>query len=128
MVAEGKLVFQAGETAKDISLQLPGIAGTDAFKVELFEAVNGELTGPKSVLLKAQETGTSQTWIAAKSNRWKWLKGVEEASEPRDELQKRDFSDIPWTTGTAPFVYGREGVPTMFAAMPNNFTPSYLRP
>ena len=127
VVAEGKLVFQAGETAKDISLQLPGIAGTDALKVELFEAVNGELTGPKSVLLKAQETGTSQTWIAAKSNRWKWLKGVEEASEPRDEWQKRDFSDIPWTTGTAPFGYGREGVQTMFGDMRNNFTTVYLR-
>ncbi len=127
VVADGKLEFQAGETAKEVSLQIPGIAEANSFRVELLEAVNGELTGPRSVLFQSQETGTPQTWIAAKSARWKWLKGVQEASEPRDEWQKHGFSDAEWTTGTAPFGYGREGVETVLSDMRNNYTTLYLR-
>ena len=89
--------------------------------------MNGELTGPRSVLFQSQETDTPQTWIAAKSARWKWLKGVQEASEPRDEWQKHGFSDAGWTTGTAPFGYGREGVETVLSDMRNNYTTLYLR-
>ena len=127
VVADGILVFQAGETAKNVSLKIPDLAGADAFKVELLEAVNGELSGLKSVLFQAQETGTFQTWIAAKSGQWKWLKGIKEASEPRNEWQKQGFSDAPWTTGTAPFGYGREGVQTALNDMRNNYTTVYLR-
>ena len=127
VVADGKLVFQAGETAKDVSLQILDITGTDSFKVELLEAKNGELTGPKSVIFQAQETEAPQTQIEAKSNRWKWLKGVKEASEPRDRWQQREFRDTDWATGTAPLGYGREDVQSVFGDMRNNYTTVYLR-
>jgi len=125
--ADGKLEFQPGETAKEISLQIPGIAKADSFRVELSEAVNSKLTGPASVLFQSQKTGTPQTWIASKSAQWKWLKGVKEASEPRDAWQKREFSDAAWTPGTAPFGYGREGLQTVLDDMRNNYTTVYLR-
>ena len=125
--ADGKLEFQPGETAKEISLQIPGIEKADSFRVELSEAVNSKLTGPASVLFQSQKTGTPQTWIASKSAQWKWLKGVKEASEPRDAWQKREFSDALWTPGAAPFGYGRDGLQTVLDDMRNNYTTVYLR-
>ncbi len=127
VVADGKLEFQAGKTSKEISLQIPGITETDSFRVELSEAVNGELTGPTFALFQPRDTGMPQTWIASKSVQWKWLKGVKEASDPRDAWQKHGFGDAGWTTGAAPFGYGREGVQTVLDDMRNNYTTVYLR-
>ena len=126
-VADGVLEFQAGETAREISLQLPGIAHTDSFRVELSEAVNGELTGPVTVLFQSGESGVPRTWIAEKSARWKWLKGVKEASEPSDAWKARGFDNSQWPTGATPLGYGREGVQTVLDDMRNNYTTVYLR-
>ena len=127
VIADGKLEFQAGETAKEISLQIPGITETDSFRVELSEAVNAELTGSTFALCQSRYTATPQIWISSKSAEWKWLKGMKEASEPRHAWRKRGFSDTAWTTSGAPFGYGQEGVQTVLDDMRNNYSTVYLR-
>jgi hypothetical protein len=127
VIASGVVEYQPGETAKDLSLEIPGITETDAFRVELSGAVNGELMGPTAVRFQLQKAAAPQTWIAEKSAQWKWLKGVKEASEPSDAWKTRSFDDGPWPSGSAPFGYGREGVQTALADMRDNYTTVYLR-
>ena len=124
---DGATEFQSGETAKEISLEFPGIAYTDAFRVALSEAVNGELTGPAAVRFQSQKAAAPRTWIATKSAQWKWLKGVKEASEPSDAWKARDFDHGAWPSGAAPFGYGRDGVQTALADMRNQYMSVYLR-
>ena len=56
VVSDGKLEFHAGETSKKISLQIPNTEGIDFFRVELSDAVNGELSGPASAVFQSSQT------------------------------------------------------------------------
>ena len=127
VITYGVIEFKPGKTAKDISLQIPGIVETDTFRVELSGAVNAELSGPVALRFEPQKAATPKTWIAEKSTQWKWLKGVKEASEPSNAWKAQDFDDSLWLSGTAPFGYGQEGVQTALTDMRNNYTSVYLR-
>jgi hypothetical protein len=59
---------------------------------------------------------------------WRYFKGVEEASSPRDAWRQIGFNDSTWASGPAPFHYGEDVAGgTLITDMRHNYTTFFLR-
>ena len=70
----------------------------------------------------------TQTFIDIGSE-WKYFKGTQEPSEPRDAWRQPDFDDSTWLTGATPMGYGRGDEGTLLDDMRKvdaEGTPGYL--
>lgn len=58
---------------------------------------------------------------------WKYFKGVEEASNPREAWRQPEFDDGAWLDGATPIGFGEDGIVTELADMEDNYISVFMR-
>ncbi|MCX8155224.1 MAG: Ig-like domain-containing protein [Verrucomicrobiae bacterium] len=109
--------------------------------VNISWAVNHGITDRATPPNNFNRTGSGATWsytldaktiLIPSNSLWRFVKGTQEASDPREAWRQFGFDDSGWSNAPAPFFFGdpySNGVPayTLLDDMRSNYTSIYLR-
>jgi hypothetical protein len=103
-------MYLTGEPEFHLSLNAPGITLVD--DIRMFQ---------RQVVLEVAQT------LIGTNEEWRYFKGTEEASEPRDLWRQPGFDDSSWLTGATNIGFGDGDEVTLLDDMRNNYMSYFCR-
>lgn len=107
----------------------PTVGEPPGYSIELVHpTLDNDLGGSWRASVVGNPAQQSQLLLPDRSE-WRYLKGTNEASDPRGAWHTRSFSDSNWATGGLPIGYGEPNIAivTSLTDMPSLYTSVFLR-